>query len=344
MTIDNREETIPKIQATIGVKGRYKLIRRKAVDDGSGNLIAGATVEETPWCNNILTLYYFNQAMTNTNMQAFSCVVGAGSAAPAETDTAMQSFLAGTNIIQAGSRTSNSTVSPRYAKLSRTFRFGAGVAAGNVAEVGVCIVSSTPTAATPIISRALIVDGVGTPTTITILSDEFLDVIWECTWFIPEDVTGSFNMTIDGVVTPFNYTVRGIGLNGSSWVPGSGVVGCAGVASVASSDGGHSLNAHCGANTTSILQGYDVESSVSIANRADSTTSAAYIADSKQRTVTINWGLNYGNISIRTIYVVMGFSTSVRFGMFQILLNNPINKINTKILSFTFVVSMANAP
>lgn len=335
--------TQPEIHATIGVKGRYKLIRRKAVMDDFGELVAGDIVEETPWCKNILTLYYFNQAMTNANMQALSCVVGTGNATPLETNTALQSFLAGTITVQTTSRTSNATVSPRYVKFSRTYRFGAGVAAGNVAEVGVCLIGTVPINTTPIVSRALVVDGGGTPTTVTVLSDEFLDVIWECTWYTPEDVTGSFNMTIDGVVTAFNYTVRGIALDDSAWTQ-SAIIGTGGAALVSSSDGSHSINAHSGVSTASTLTAYDAEQSVSVSNRADSTSSAAYVADSKQRSFTLNWGLNYGNIAIRTIYVMMGSQTNTRFGNFQVLLNNPVTKINTKIFSFTFVVSMANVP
>lgn len=343
MTALHTPEVLPEIRATIGVKGRYKFIRRKAVDDGFGNLVAGEVVEETPWCKNILTLYYFNQAMTTANMQALSCVVGTGNAAPAESNTALQSFLAGTITVQATSRTANWTVSPRYAKFSRTFRFGAGVAAGNVAEVGVCLIGTVPINTTPIISRALVVDGGGTPTTITVLSDEFLDVIWECTWFTPEDVTGSFNMTIDGVSTAFNYTVRGIGLQGANWTQ-SAIVGTGGVALVAGSDGTHSTNVHCGANTQTTMTAYETDGSVTIANRADSTSSASYVNDSKQRSVTLNWGLNYGNIAIRTIFICMGSATGTRFGQFQVLLNNPVTKVNTKLFAFTFTVSMANVP
>ncbi len=88
-----------------------------------------------------------------------TCMVGSGNAAPAETDTALQARASTSNI---NVQSNNSNVSPRYGWRRRTFRFAAGAAAGNLSEVGV---GWTTTA---VFSRALILDGSGNPTTITV--------------------------------------------------------------------------------------------------------------------------------------------------------------------------------
>lgn len=332
--------TTQKIGATMSVSGRYKLIRRKAADE--------SVVQETAWCKNILTLYYFNQAMTTTGIQPLGCVVGTGNTTPAESDTSLDTFLAGTDTKQTqGAWTKNTTVSPRSTTLSITYRFGEGVAAGNVAEVGMTIATS-PNSGTPIISRALVVDSGGSPTTITVLSDEYLDVVWDVTFYVPEDDTGSFNMDIDGASTSFDYTVRAIDMNSIRWganVSNRNYIG-AYFPSVNGNFGSHSVGRDCAASAVDTLVAYDsAMTGNGSTNRATSVAADSYTADSKQRAYTVGWGLNVANISINSIYISLAGSSDVGLGLgaFQVLLDPPVTKVSTKVFSFDFVLSLANA-
>ena len=88
-----------------------------------------------------------------------------------------------------------------------TFRFGQGVAAGNLTEVGIRS-DAGPNSA--LFSRALIVDSGGNPTTLTILSDEYLDVTYELR-FYPEMNDQTYDLTLYGenysvLVRPANVT------------------------------------------------------------------------------------------------------------------------------------------
>lgn len=337
-------ETI-EVKATLTVAGQYKFRRVKAVKcPVTGELVPGDVVEETGWCKNILTNVFFDAVHTSFSSPQ-GCVVGTGNAAPLETNTALQSFLVGTTTVQARGWTTNSGVSPRNVKLTKTWRFGAGVAAGNIAEAGVTWVSGSLTALSPVLSRALVVDGVGTPTTVTVLSDEFLDVVWEFTCFVPEDVAGGpFNMTIDGVVTPFTYTVRGVHMNNVCWGNGSTGDRLSAIPQAEANIGNYSPDSHSCFTTDAAMVAYTVRPTVTGANRVTGVVGAAYVAGSKQRSYTFTAGLNEANISIRSLFICNGTSQTVGLGAFQVLLNNPVVKVNTKVFNIVLTVSMANVP
>ena len=101
-----------------------------------------------------------------------SCVVGTGNSEPVATQTSLDNQKASTSNITAGSSGRLSTP-PYYMWGRRTYRFAQGVASGNLTEVGLTGSGSN------LFSRALIVDTNGSPTTLTILNDEWLDVTYE---------------------------------------------------------------------------------------------------------------------------------------------------------------------
>ena len=141
-----------------------------------------------------------------TNYIASYCCVGTGSTPVNASQTALVSQVAQTSTIQAQSAGNQST--PPYFTWGRlTYRFGQGVAAGNLTEVGI---RTDAGASTALFSRALIVDSSGNPTTLTILSDEYLDVTYELR-FYPEMTDQNFNVTLYGenysvLVRPANVT------------------------------------------------------------------------------------------------------------------------------------------
>ena len=153
------------------------------------------------WFCNLLLDAGIDRLMVNPGYMN-NAYIGAGNTAPSAGNTNMESLLAASSSI--GSTTSGRlNESPYYAYQRRTFVFAAGVGTGNVAEVGVGWHVSNPSGS--LFSRALIVDGSGSPTTITKLADEQLDVEYEFRIYPPlSDASGT--------VSGYGYTLRAANL------------------------------------------------------------------------------------------------------------------------------------
>lgn len=131
------------------------------------------------------------------------CCVGTGNTPPSITDTALAGFLAAVGVADASMIRAYVPGPPVYWSSKQTYRFGTGVAAGNLTEVGTYPTNGSQLG---LFSRALIVDGAGAPTTLTVLSDEILDVTYELRVYInTADVVGTFvanGVTYDTVIRP----------------------------------------------------------------------------------------------------------------------------------------------
>src|SRR5690606_8691254 len=134
------------------------------------------------------------------------------------TDTSLQSFLGGGGSVEEGWMIRNTTVSPRSITLGVRIQGSEGAVVGNVAEIALCRgTTGTPNNSTPIFNRARVVDEMGNPTTITVLSDEFLEVIYEITLYAIDGATGTLTINIDGTPTDFDYEIRPISMNHAGW-------------------------------------------------------------------------------------------------------------------------------
>lgn len=151
--------------------GKFRLEAFK--QDSAGNEVPGSRRVAAEWFPNIITNNGLNRYGTNSDWLD-RCQVGSGSTTPAATDTALVSLVGASVTIFADTDGAQS-VATYYSWRRRTFRFAPGVATGNLSEVGVGWSSSGG----GLWSRALILDMGGTPTTITILADETLDVLYE---------------------------------------------------------------------------------------------------------------------------------------------------------------------
>lgn len=153
----------------------------------------------------------FDNLITNTGLNQYGldspgtsiitgCAVGTGSTAPLNTNSNLVNQIAHTTNVQAAVR--NTVAASNYSFYRVTFRFAAGTATGNLTEVGI---RSQTSSTGPLFSRALILDGSGNPTSITVLSNEALDVTYELRLYHPTtDVTGVLNLG----GTNYNYTIR----------------------------------------------------------------------------------------------------------------------------------------
>lgn len=183
------------------LRGMYRLRVRKA---------DGRIRHDTGWFPNLITNQGLDYLYTN-NQYLANCLVGTGNSAPANTDTTLNSqiaWVANNN----GSAPPNgySGSPPYYTYLNMSYEFGQGAAAGNLQEIGIGPDTSH------CFSRALILNGVGSPTTLTILASEYLLVSYQLQLHSPTvDVTGS--VTVSGTVC--NYTLRASNVN-TSWSMG----------------------------------------------------------------------------------------------------------------------------
>lgn len=166
----------------------------------------GDVINDSGFFKNLITNNGLNLRATTANT-ALYCQVGTGSATPSFTDTTLSSYLAS----QSGSSTlSNSPSSPFYTQRSVTYTFPVGAVVGNITEIGVSPTSGSGN----LFSRALILDGSGNPTSMTILSSEQLRVTYVFRIYAPlNDVTG----TIDISGKSYSYTIRAGNLTSLSY-------------------------------------------------------------------------------------------------------------------------------
>lgn len=283
--------------------------------------------------------YEFDNLITNGGLERLGTAgsgfvvdyvqVGTGSTAPANTDSALANWLAGTRRISGGGTGPTVTASyggnPTYhTETTYTWEFDQGAAAGNLSEIGVGWASSGS-----LFSRALIVDGSNNPTTITVQAIEFLTVTYKLRMYPPTaDVTGT--ITLDGA--DYDYIIRPAYAGGSTWASQGRRAYASAAANYAASYTGD-----IGAMTA----GPSGTTSGALYAAAD-----AYSAGSYKRTIGFDAGINTWNLAggIRSVaFYPAGYGNENQMG-WQCQFDPKIPKDNTKELSLTFDVSWARKP
>lgn len=179
--IAKRNYTEVDLSTRIGVAGRYMFVAHKA--DGSSRVLAD-------WFPNLI----LDSGLIGMGAANYlsTCSVGTGTSEPNAAQTSLDNLLVSTATINSFTEGVVTSPEPRYGWLRRVYRFEAGVAAGNISEVGV------GWSAVGLVSRSLIRDPEGVPTSITVLPDEFLDVIYEFRLY-PNTIDSSFTIESGGV-------------------------------------------------------------------------------------------------------------------------------------------------
>lgn len=296
---------------TAGVAGRFKL---EAVDT-----VTGARRELTPWFNNLITDQGLNQL--GVGQLGYFCMVGTGTATPAVTDTTLGNKIAHTTTTVSATA-GGSASAPYYGSYTVVYRFAAGVATGNLTEVGIGYSS------TLVFSRTLIKDGSGNPTTITVLSTEALDVTYEFRLYSPSaDVPHSTviaGVTYTGVVRASSVTAFS---GNAAWYAGFPFGATAG-----SLTGGSSPVAQVYSGTIGAVTGSPTGTNSQINDPVDS----AYSANSMQRTGTVTAPLSTGNVG-----GIQAVRIATRLGAYQISFSPAIPKDATKVLTLGLTLSWA---
>lgn len=263
------------------------------------------------------------------------CQVGTGTTAASAGQTALVNKIAHTGTYSRNWASGGGTYvagPPAYKWDYKTYRFATGVAAGNLTEVGIGWATTGS-----LFSRALIVDGVGSPTTITVLSDETLDVTYTLRVYAPADVTGSVTLA----AVSYGFTLRGANMSAGStgaWSPydlltwGFATSGSPAATvysgSIAAAPGG----TPSGTASTDIITG----------------TVSSYTGGSLQRSVEYKWDLGQGNIGggikSAVVYVTGTGGGGQPSHAYQMEFSPNIPKDNTKTLKLNFTFSLARAP
>lgn len=310
------------------VEGEYTITRRKAD--------TLEIIEETGPFKNLITNAGLNRVGTQAPFPW--CMVGTGTAPPAVTNTQLGSFTASTNAFSVGWNSSIVRGGPPeyWVQGSGTWRFAAGVATGNLTEVGVgWYEGSTAVPANHrLFSRALIVDSVGNPITITVLADEVLDVTYSIRYFpyIGPDIVQSVN--ISGV--SYTFTTRPISIETQSWTVNNTSMSWTGNQTVITGTAAGTPPALAEVTATNMLN--------SGATSGIPSTMQPYIDGSLTMSAVFNANLTQGNLAygIRGLYTqAHGSSSSSTFlsSRWQSTITPAIPKDATKVLSFGASIS-----
>lgn len=269
----------------------------------------GSFVDESP---NLITTSGLNLIGGSSEL-FYTCCVGTDSSVTSMGMTALGNQIASTGTIQ--SNTSGTQPSaPYFSWYRRTFRFNQGVAAGNLTEVGVK--SSTGV----LFSRALIVDSAGNPTVLTILADEYLDVIYEFRLY-PDTNDATVVVSLNG--TNYTCTLRASSVNSTPPYFDQGITYY---------DSGSNCIFYSGSigSITSTPSGSTYSHNLNVVG--------GYVNDSFERTFNFSAGLNNANFAegINSLYIV----TSK--GFFQVGFSPAIPKTSYMTLSLNLTVKWAN--
>lgn len=308
------------VSAKVGIAGYFKI--EVLNTDANGVAIESSRRIAANWQKNLITNNGLDLLCGTNNTLNTYCQVGSGSATPANGDTALQSRIASSSTQQANSAGTNNSVSPYYGFVQRTYRFVAGVATGNISELGI-----GPASTGNLFSRALVLDGLGAPTTITLLSDEVLDVVYQLRCYAPSaDVTGTLTLGTAG--GSYDFTARPIGFNSTTSTLWNGNQ----TGDLYSLGGLQSNNFYTAETNSLSAQTATYQTGTTANGMSAAGTLATYTTGNFYRDLTLVVDLNYGNFGLG-----MGFlSMPMRNCAYQFTFNPRIPKDNTK--KFTIVV------
>jgi len=300
-----------KLNLHAQVAGRYKLIKHKVREDGT--LYNTEVVADFP---NLITDSGLDLlAAGSINNVMAKCWVGSGNSAPSVTDTGLEAEVASTTTVSSDSLSNNSGPPDYYSYGIKVFRFSTGAAAGNISEVGVGSTGNI------LFSRALVLDSGGNPTSITVLSDEVLDVVYELRVYKLYDDVPWGPINIDGV--DYSGIIRPCDVDATR-----------GIHSLYLGGGGATLIAYNGSIGT-----ITNPPSGSATPRLNG-VSAPYVPGTFYRDITFSAGLTQLNVAggITALKLGMDFNSNTSDVEHQISVSPALPKDGTKVMSITFRV------
>lgn len=260
----------------IPIGGRYKLEAIRL--DSDGKEISRRTLAD--WFPNLIVDQGLDRFGAD-NFLFIYCRVGTGNTAPSNTDTNLVSQVWSTATIQTTNGTTTASP-PYYSSRVNTYRFAAAPSNQNLSEIGVGWSDVGGT----LFSRALILDGGGSPTTITVLTGEILDATYEFRVYSPTtDVTGSISISS----VSYNYTLRAA-LASTNNTPGWPATTSFGQGV---SINGNALTNYVYSGAIGAVTGTPAGT---VGTGASSVSNSAYSNGSYYRDATLTYNLNSGNL------------------------------------------------
>lgn len=320
---------VPKI--VIPVTSKYKFrgfFRLQTVNE------YGKVTKDTGFFPNLITnggLDYIGYPQPSSGWSSFflySCCIGTGNTTPAYTDTTLQAGLAAAvyNSTLFLSNTSYNAGPPAYWQGQKSWQFAAGTATGNIAEIGISPYSSASGytgANLPLYSRALVVDGGGSPTVIPVLASEALTV------------TYILQVYIDETSHPYTMSLSGTSYSGSWQVANVTTVPPLGVAIGSSLNSDTAIPYHGG--TIGPITGAPTGTGIGIVNAVIT----PYTLGTYYSTRTYTWDINHGNGGGIDFFL---FQLANSAGQFQMSVTPTIPKTNVYNLSIVHNTSWARYP
>lgn len=193
-----------RVKTTIGMKGFYRVQLR--------NKHTGKVRIDTGWFPNLLLNEGRNIMATEASWMTW-CHVGTDNEAPLATQTALLGFVASTQTVMSDISGSSGSA-PHYGYRRKVFRVSDPLIANeNLKEVGVGWAGTNDG---KLISRALILNPIlQTPTIVTPLPGEVLDITYELRYYAPvSDVLGP-QVVLDGVT--YDTKTRASSVSGGTW-------------------------------------------------------------------------------------------------------------------------------
>lgn len=294
----------------VGIAGEVRCVIKR--EDGS-------VKEDTGFQKNLILnqgLDFFGGQKGATMFEG--CAIGSGNSNPLITQTQLDSFLTIATGVEHSSKYDYAPDSSNLYKTNKVFKYTfSGLSNVNIGEVGL-VSQGTTSANYYLCTRALLKDISGSPTTITILSGEVLEVYYKLWNVITTlDTTTTVNMLNGkGGSVPYNVVFRpslvgtsflgqylgtALALSGDSLRPSASEL-----ASITSELGGTTSG---GVNT--LLE--------------------SYLSGSYKRVATMYVSVSGANYNIRSMTVARWFLSQLRFG--SVVGDNPIPKTNLQTLS-----------
>jgi len=296
----------------VGLSGEYNL--RVIRGDGS-------VKSETGWFPNIILDAGLNRWGTSNIISG--AAVGTGTSTPTAAQTGLDAQVTFTTTAAPGGALTAQGSPPYYTSRTLVYRTTLGALTGQaLSEVGAGWLTGAN-----MFSRALILDSGGSPTTITVLATEQLDIIYRLRGYPPNVDTSSVH-TIGAV----SYTVAGraaqvTSTTGSGWpIPTDQVI----------------LNSPFGNNGAVFSGAFGAITSAPSGSQspASGNTTNAYSNNSYQMTGFTTFSLSFGNVTggARSFLYYGGF------GAFQHDFGASIPKDDTKTLVLNTSVNWARRP
>lgn len=293
--------------------------------DANGEEIPGTRREPVKPFKNLIT----NAGLDR--MGGFSdylqwCQVGSSSTAPVAGNTTLGARIAGTSTISSTVNGAEGSA-PYFTWRRNVMRFAQGVATGVLAEVGIGWTSTGN-----LFSHALIRDSLGNPTTITVLSDESLDVTYELRCYPSvTDVTGTIVAT-GNIGGTYDYILRAANVTNSGptgWAIDSAGRGAGQIGALTSSRA--VSPGDIGPVTGSITGAAQGAIPISV---------SPYSAGSYKRDFTLNIGPSRGNFATG----IRSATFKVGIGAYQLQVNPTIMKTDVDEVVFSLSHSWSRRP